>query len=155
MNDEIGSKGLYTSDQLTDQNNTPSEDLMCVKLSPGKAYVRGFDVYLPGTTVLDVEKPRDIKSVGASSIPFSLGSNLKINNVFGTPFINLGGSKTNVVDLYNQRSYNPNSTTDRGTKIGKARVYSFGASDAPYSGGSTQFDLHLYCLLYTSDAADE
>ena len=144
LNDEIGSKGLYTSNQLTDQGNTPSEDLMCVKLSPGKAYVRGFDVYLPGTTVLDVEKPRDIKSVGASSIPFSLGSNLKINNVFGTPFINLGGSNTNVVDLYNQRATNPNLTTDRGIKIGKARVYSFGASDAPYTGGSTEFDLHLY-----------
>ena len=35
---------------------------MCVKLSPGKAYVRGFDVDLPGTTVLDVEKPRDTQN---------------------------------------------------------------------------------------------
>ena len=34
--------------------------------------------------------------------------------------------------------------TDRGIKIGKARVYSYGASDAPYTGGSTEFDLHLY-----------
>ena len=34
--------------------------------------------------------------------------------------------------------------TDRGIKIGKARVYSYSVSDAPYTGGSTQFDLHLY-----------
>ena len=37
-----------------------------------------------------------------------------------------------------------NISTDRGIKIGKARVYSYGASDAPYTGASTQFDLHLY-----------
>ncbi len=144
LNDEISSKGLYTSNVLTDQGNTPTDDLMCVKLSPGKAYVRGFDVYLPGTTVLDVEKPRDIKTVGASSIPFSLGSNVKVNNVFGTPFVNLGGTNNNTIDLYNQRGTNPDSSTGRGINIGKARVYSFGASDAPYTGGSTEFDLHLY-----------
>ena len=144
LNDEISSRGLYTSKVLTDQGNTPSEDLMCVKLSPGKAYVRGFDVYLPGTTVVDIEKPRDVKSIGASSVPFSMGSNLKVNNVFGTPYINLGGTNNNTIDLYNQRSTDPNITTERGIKIGKARVYSYGASDAPYSAGSTEFDLHLY-----------
>ena len=73
LNDEISSRGLYTSNVLTDQGNTPSDDLMCVKLSPGKAYVRGFDVYLPGTTVVDVEKPRDVKSIGATSVPFRMG----------------------------------------------------------------------------------
>ena len=73
-----------------------------------------------------------------------MGSNLKVNNVFGTPYINLGGTNTNTVDLYNQRSTNPNISTDRGIKIGKARVYSFGASNSPYTGGSTEFDLHLY-----------
>ena len=144
LNDEISSRGLYTSDVLTDQGNTPSEDLMCVKLSPGKAYVRGFDVYLPGTTVLDVEKPRNTKSVGATSIPFRMGHNVKVNNVFGTPFISLGGTTNNTIELFNQRSTNPNIITDRGIKIGQARVYSYGASDAPYTGGSTQFDLHLY-----------
>ena len=46
---------------------------MCVKLSPGKAYVRGFDVSLPGTTVVDVEKPRDTKDVKTASIPFEYG----------------------------------------------------------------------------------
>ena len=144
LNDEVSSRGLYTSNQLTDQGNTPSKDLMCVKLSPGKAYVRGFDVYLPGTTVLDVEKPRDVKSVGASSIPFKMGSNLKVNNVFGSPYISLGGTNNNTIDLYNQRGLTAGAATGRGIKIGQARVYSYGASDAPYTGGSTQFDLHLY-----------
>ena len=151
LNDEISSRGLYTSNQLTDQGNTPSEDLMCVKLSPGKAYVRGFDVYLPGTTVVDVEKPRDVKSIGASSIPFTLGSNLKVNNVFGTPYISLGGTNNNTIDLYNRRGLSGGLATDRGIKIGQARVYSYGASDALYTGNSTEFDLHLYDIqTYTT-----
>ena len=144
LNDEIGSKGLYTSNQLTDQGNTPSDDLMCVKLSPGKAYVRGFDVFLPGTTVSDVQKPRDVKQVGASSVSFSLGSNLKVNNIFGTPYISLGGTNNNVVNLHSGRRTTTNSSTVGGVKIGSARVYSFGASDAIYSGSTTEFDLHLY-----------
>ena len=144
LNDEISSRGLYTSDQLTDKGNTPSDNLMCVKLSPGKAYVRGFDVYLPGTTVLDVEKPRDIKQIGASSISFSMGSLLKVNNVFGSPYISLGGSNNNTIDLYNQKGNQGGVEVHRGIKIGQARVYSYGVSDAPYSGDSTEFDLHLY-----------
>ena len=96
LNDEIGSGGLYTENQLTDKGNKPEDDLMCVKLSPGKAYVRGFDVSLPGTTVVDVEKPRDTKDVKTASIPFNMGSVIKVNNVSGSPFINIGGNATNI-----------------------------------------------------------
>ena len=35
LNDEINSQGLYTEDRLTDDGNTPREDLLCVKLSLG------------------------------------------------------------------------------------------------------------------------
>ena len=146
LNNEIDSNGLYTENQLTDEGNKPSEDTMCVKLSPGKAYVRGYDVYLPGTTVLDIDKPRDTKTIDTASIPFRMGSLLRVNNVFGTPVIRLGGSSSgataNVVDLYNERRTGGGSGT--GKKIGQARVYSFGISDAPYSNASTEFDLHLY-----------
>ncbi len=144
LNDEISSRGLYTSDQLTDKGNTPSDDLMCVKLSPGKAYVKGFDVYLPGTTVVDVEKPRDVKEIDASSISFNMGSLLKVNHVFGSPYISLGGTNNNTIDLYNQKGNQGDLEVHRGIKIGQARVYSYGASDASYSGDDTEFDLHLY-----------
>jgi hypothetical protein len=143
LNDEIGSGGLYTENQLTDKGNKPEDDLMCVKLSPGKAYVRGFDVSLPGTTVVDVEKPRDTKDVKTASIPFNMGSVIKVNNVTGTPFINIGGNTTNVVELRNERKGNTPSAAV-GLQVGEARVYSFNASDAPYSGAATSYDLSLY-----------
>ena len=143
LNDEIGSGGLYTENQVTDKGNIPNDDLMCVKLSPGKAYVRGFDVSLPGTTVIDVEKPRSTKTIKNASIPFSMGSLIKVNNVTGAPKISLGGDETNVVQLRNQR-VGTNKSSAQGLQVGEARVYSFGLADASYSGATTPWDLHLY-----------
>ena len=95
---------------------------MCVKLSPGTAYVRGFDVNLPGTTVLDVDKPRDTKTVKTASIPFKMGSLLKVNNVTGMPWTALGAGASgteNVISLYSRRSLGTGDPlTGQGTKIG-------------------------------------
>ena len=53
---------------------------MCQTIT-SKAYVRGYDVYLNGTTVIDVDKPRDVKDIPSASVPFSMGSLLRVNNV--------------------------------------------------------------------------
>ena len=143
LNDEIATGGLYTENQVTDNGNTPNDDLMCIKLSPGKAYVRGHDVYLPGTTVLDIDKPRDTKTVNNASIPFNMGSLLKVNRTTGAPFINIGGTESNVIELYNQRRNNAVAASN-GIQIGEARVYSWGVSDSSYEGNTTDWDLHLY-----------
>ena len=116
---------------------------MCVKLSPGKAYVRGFDISLPGTTVVDVEKPRDTKNVKSASIPFDMGSIIKVNNVSGSPFVNIGGNTANVVELRGDRK-GSSAHVAAGLQVGEARVYSYNVSDAPYTGTNTNFDLHLY-----------
>ena len=43
---------------------------MAVKVSAGTAYVRGYDIDLVESTVVDVEKPRTTKAVQTSQIPF-------------------------------------------------------------------------------------
>ena len=58
---------------------------MCLKISPGKAYVRGYDIEKPGTTIIDVDKPRDTESLSNVVLPFNMGTLLKINKVNGTP----------------------------------------------------------------------
>ena len=141
LNNEIDSEGLFTDNRLTDEGNVPDDDLMSVKLSPGKAYVKGFDVNVSGTTVLDVEKPRDIKTVNTALVPFEMGSVIRVNNVLGTPYINIGGDATNIVKLFNQRKI---GAAGSGLQIGEARVYSYSASNAPYTGATTEYDLHLY-----------
>jgi hypothetical protein len=141
LNDRISNNGIYLSEQKTEQGNVPSENLACVKVSPGRAYVRGYDINFPSTTILDIEKPRDTETIENALVPFEMGNLLKVNNVSGTPILN-NNNNGNVIQLYNRRK---NSTTSgTGTLIGKGRVYSFNLSDALYSGVTTEWDLYLY-----------
>lgn len=140
LNDQISSNGIYFENQKTDQNNTPSENLLSLKISPGKAYVRGFDVEKVETTILDVEKPRDTNTVVTSSIPFEMGNLIRINNVSGTPVIGIDNNHT--VSLRDQRKNS--NTAANGNEIGKARVYSFNLSNSAYSNNASSWDLYLF-----------
>ena len=138
LNNRLGNNGLFLDNEKTDQGNTPSDDLMCVKVSPGKAYVRGYDIENISTTILDVEKPRDTQSVSNVNIPFEMGNNLRVNNVSGAP------AQRYAVQLHSQFA-------GAGTTIGAARVYTFNLTDAAYTGASTNWDLYLYDIqTYTS-----
>jgi len=141
LNDRISNEGLYLDTQKTEQGNDPSDDLMCVKVSAGKAYVRGYDIDLVGTTILDVEKPRDVQSVSSALVPFDMGNRLKLNNVTGTPVIGVDNN-SNTVDLNNQRT--SGSSAGTGTTIGTARVYSFGTADDSFSSSASEWDLYLF-----------
>ena len=39
------------------------------------------------TTIIDVEKPRDVLKINNSQVPFEFGTKFKLNNVHGTPQI--------------------------------------------------------------------
>ena len=154
LNNETGNGGLYREGQKTEQGNIPDDDLMCVRVSAGTAYVKGFDVDLVGSTIVDVPKPRKTKKVNGALVPFAMGSLLKVNNVYGVPYINIGaptGSGDNVISLYNRRRNTSTNNAGTGLKIGEARVYWYGVSDAPYSGASTEWDLYLFDIqTYTT-----
>ena len=164
LNNEIGNDGLFTENRLTDDGNKPSDDLFCVKLSPGRAYVRGFDVNLSGTTVLDVDKPRDVQTVNAASIPFEMGSLLRVNNAQGTPMIRIGGGNANVIKLLKSRKLGTGGTVNVDQafqQIGEARVYHYALTDDSYKNSNTEFDLYLYdiqtftilkCSAFTSSS---
>lgn len=140
LNDGLTPDGVFSGTQKTDQGNDPSENLLSVKVSSGKAYVKGFDIEKPVTTILDVEKPRDVGSVSSVAIPFDMGNLLKVNNISGAPIVGLDNNYK--IYLNSQRR---NSTiVGTGTTIGEARVYSFGARDGAYENESTNFDLYLY-----------
>jgi hypothetical protein len=138
LNDRLGSNGLFFDTETTDEGNVPSENLLCVKISPGKAYVKGYDVEKISTTIIDVEKPRDTQSVDNVNIPFEMGNIIRVNNVSGTP------KTRSAVELYNQFG-------GLGSKIGDARVYNFNLTDAAYTNGTTNWDLYLYDIqTYTT-----
>ena len=141
LNDGISNEGIFRSNEVTDQQNTPSDDLMCVKVSAGKAYVKGYDINLGGTSIIDVEKPRDKQTVDSSLVPYQMGTILRVNNVFGAPVPNINFD-TYCVELYNQRTNS--NTSGTGELIGKARVYSFAVSNSSYVGDTSIWDLHLF-----------
>jgi hypothetical protein len=138
LNDQINNDGLYSEGETTEQGNTPSDDLMCLQVSPGRAYVDGYDVTFDSETAVDVEKPRDTESVSNSNIPFEMGHLLRVNNVSGAP------KENETLDLYDQLG-------GGGSVIGAARVYTFNLTDAAYTNAATQWDLYLYDIqTYTN-----
>ena len=142
LNDGVGNSGVYLPTQLTEEGNTPSDDLAVVKVSSGTAYVRGYDINKPGTTNIDVPKPRTTETVESTNIPFEMGSRYIVNNVIGTPVFGLD-LDDNIVELYDGRS---SSGSPTGNKIGEARVYTFGLEDAPYTSNLSPWSLYLYDL---------
>ena len=131
LNDRVGTNGIYFSNQKTDEGNTPSDDLACIELSPGKAYVRGYEVDKPFSSIIDIEKPRDTEEIKNVNVPFSSPNNLKVNRAHGVP------KNGETVELYDQ-------VKNGGSKIGDARAYGFNLTDAAYEGDKTNWDLHLY-----------
>ena len=133
LNDRLGNNGLFFDTETTEQNNKPSEDLLCLKISPGKAYVRGYDIDKISTTIIDVDKSRDTESVKQVNIPFEMGNSIRVNNVSGTP---KSGLDINLVDRFKSEAGI--------TTIGIAKVYNFNLTDSAYTGNSTNWDLYLF-----------
>ena len=125
---------------------------MCVKVSPGKAYVRGYDIEKSGTTVIDVDKPRDKEEFKSAKVNFKLGTLFKLNNVHGSPEIGLNNTLANsTISLRSRRKGSGSNPTPAGDEIGRARTYAFENTDAAYKDATTQFDLYLYDIqLYTN-----
>jgi len=136
LNDRIGNDGLFFSTEKTNSGNTPTDNLMCLKVSPGKSYVRGYDITKSDTTIIDIEKPRDTDSVSRVNIPFQMGNLLRVNNVSGV------AQNKQTISLYNK--FKNSTTAPNGHKIGEARVYNFKVTDSKYINGSTRWDLFLY-----------
>ena len=145
LNDRIGNNGIYYSSQKTNQGNTPSKDLACISISPGKAYVRGYEIETISNTIVDIEKPRTTERAENASIPFNVGRQILLNNVFGSIAVGL----TTQVSLYSDRTSTVGVSS--GTKIGVARLYDLKLKNAAYSNASTQFESSFYDIqTYTT-----
>src|SRR5210317_1202767 len=139
LNDRIDNDGIFLENETTEQGNIPSDDLMCVQVSPGKAYVAGYDDKLDATATIDVENPRDTQNVSNINVPFEMGHLLRVNNVAGAP------EENETIELKSQFKGDTPQT------IGQARVYTFNLTDAAYSDATTQWDLYLYDIqTYTN-----
>ncbi len=147
LNDQIGNNGMFVSNQQTKQGNIPSDSLGCILVSPGKAVVRGYDIETIDTTIVDFEKPRTTEKVVNQSVPFSVGRQIVLNNVYGS--LPVGFGSTSQVHLYSERTSTPGNPS--GEKIGVARIYDLKLKNAGYANALSEFDCSLFDIqTYTT-----
>jgi len=140
LNNGIGNNGVFNFTQLTTQGNIPSDDLFNLQISPGKAYVRGYEVETISTINLDVDKPRTTASNDNTSITINLGNQLELNNVFGTT--NVGFGTTSQVRLFSNRT--STQGTASGIQVGVARIYDLKLKNSSYTNNGSVFETVLY-----------
>ena len=141
LNNRQGNNGVYFKNQKTSQGNEPSSDSMILQVSPGKAYVRGYEIEKVGSSFIDVEKPRTIKKLDNQVFAFDSVSKIKVNRVFGAPFVGMGVN--HVVELRDQRTGSTHASA-AGAQIGVARVYDYKLESTGFAGDTTVYELFLW-----------
>ena len=118
-------KGVYGSGTKTNNNNDARESLLAFQISPGKAYVKGFEIEKITNTFLDIGKSRDFNTVNAGVVTFELGNFVNITNAYQIPDI---GAVTGETTAYKTIALQDETTVTRGSasgnQIGVARARS-------------------------------
>jgi len=151
LNDGEGNRGLLEADQVTSGGSVPSDDLALYQISPGKAYVKGYEIETVGSTLLDLPKPRTTKTIDNQSIFYNTGSTLNLNRVYGAPLVGVGN--TYILSLRDERvgsvdgAVGAAQTEPAGAEIGVARVYDFRLESGSYNisnGDLNEWNISLF-----------
>ena len=149
LNDRLGNRGIYFETQNTQNGNAPSEDMLSLQVSSGKAYVRGYEIEKISTSSVDVLKPRTTKLVENQSVPIRMGKSLEITHIFGSPTIDFANNSSGgQVQLLRNRITSEKAATGAGTfsesnKVGIAKVYDYKQKSIT-GAGITTYDLSIY-----------
>jgi len=142
LNENIG---VYDSGATTDDGGTASTSLLSLKVSPGKAYIRGNEIEKTTNTFIDVPKARDFNTINAGIITYDVGNYLNITNVYGTPDISFVNGE---ITSYKQISIFDTQTSTRGsssgTRIGVARARTMEYSSGTAAATSALYKLYLF-----------
>ena len=147
--------GAFTAGSTTDDGNTASSDLLALQVSPGKAYVGGFEIEKIAPTIKDITKARDFETVNAGVSTFDLGNFAFITNVYGTPdvtFISGESTAFKKVEIYDDKIETRGSA--KGSLIGVSRArsieYFSGAVGSTSSNNTSVYKLFLFDInLFT------
>lgn len=142
LNDGKGNNGVYTENQTTSSGQKPAENVLTLDISPGKAYVEGYDIEKISSSLIDIQKPRTTKTIAESAINFQTCASVVLNNVYGSPRV--GFAYTDTVTLVDSRVDNSSPTSISGNQIGLARIYDFYPRVSIYGDDTTQYE----CLIY-------
>ena len=144
LNDRYSTFGQFTSNQITEDGNKPSKDLLCLRIGPGKAFVKGYETQVMGNAFVDVVKPRTTKTIETRAIPFVAGNRLRVNNVLSGAQIKM--DTTDTIELRDARLESTKSNSV-GNVIGRARVYDYKLQNSGYSNNSSVYELFMYDIV--------
>ena len=74
-------EGIYTAGGTTDDGNIANTDKLSLKVSPGKAYVRGYEIEKIAPTFKDINKARDTQGVDAGISTWEIGNFVRVDNL--------------------------------------------------------------------------
>ena len=147
LNDGLND-GVYATGATTDSNNTASDDFLTVELSPGKAYVRGYEIETVGPTFIDIAKPREVESHNASVTPVEVGNFVLATNMNNVPEVapEISGQITPYNEIALFDTQNAAQGSSNGTQIGVAR-----ARAVEHHSGNTGTGTDLLATSSTTD----
>ena len=152
LNDGINA-GYYTSVYGGDESK------FVMQVSPGKAYVKGYEIEKIGTTPLTFKKARSTEALIGAATPIRIGNYIKVKNVHSMPeFGNETGGDTqspfNEIKIFDGVITNSNAGDDSqaGNHIGYARLrgYDFEDNSSTASGlifsktGTAKHNMYLF-----------
>lgn len=146
--DRPGINGVYEAGETTRSGNVASDELYTLEVSPGKSYVRGYQIETLSPTFVDFPKPRDTNALSNYIIPFTTGNLAPVNNVWGFPNLTGSGSVANpyqVLELYDTATATPGSVS--GNLIGYARTLSIeyaGNLDSTFGDADDLWNLNIF-----------
>ena len=155
-NDSIDYDGHYQhlsslTGATTDDGNTPSSDLLAFRISPGKAYIKGYEVEKLAHTIKDIKKARDFATVNAGVTSFDVGNFALITNIYGSPDITPVTGETTAfkkIELYDAPNTTRGSANGNLIGVGKARAieYHSGTAGASATNFDSQYKLFMFDL---------
>lgn len=159
LNNNLGNNGLFEGGEFTYGGSLASDDLAIIKLSSGKAYVKGYDIETTTPTFIDIEKPRTTKDVSGESLAYNTGATFKVNRVYRTPAPGIGIGNTYILSLRDERCGSDQEVA-AGTEVGLARIYDFrlhsGSYDVSNSNtnewGLSLFDVQPFTVITLNQA---
>src|SRR5210317_2152024 len=119
-------RGIYTS------ANGGDETKLAIGLSPGKAYVKGYEIEKLATTYVEVDKARDFDTQNAFQTRFDVGNFVNVTNIYGQPDTTFVSGETEAfkrINFYNKatssRGTENNGTESSINTIGRAKSRGF------------------------------
>ena len=132
-----------------------------MEFGPGTAYVRGYRVKTLSPTYVDLDKPRDTQSAQNTIIPFEMGNDVVVTNVYGFPNAT-GSTLSNAYQTIELRDdFTSSGGTGAGNVVGFARLATmehtsdgdnttFGDADDTYK--MNLFDVQMFTVIELATA---